>query len=149
MPKRPVTSEPRNAADGGGAAQTRAQKILLVEDDEATAFHRERCLSEAGFVVVMARTAGQARVAFSDSRFNLVLSDVRLPDGNGYELCREFRSQRAETPVILISAVYVEDGSRAAATFAGAADFLGEPVSATALIACVRTHVGAASAPRR
>ena len=127
---------------------TKQQKLLLVEDDEPTAYHRSRSLNDAGFVVITARTAAQARSAFRESGFSLVLCDIKLPDGNGYELCREFRSHSADIPVVLISAVYIDDGARAAATFAGAADFLGEPVPAAALIASVRTHIADSSALR-
>jgi len=116
-------------------------RVLLVEDDEPTAFARSRVLDQEGFTVVQARTLAGARECFKANRFDIALVDVRLPDGNGYQLCRELHMESAEMPVLLISAAYVDDAATAAATFAGACEFLTEPLSAAALAAALARHL--------
>ena len=116
-------------------------KVLIVEDDEATAFRRARELTEAGLAVTAARTVAEAVASFGATRFDIVLADIRLPDGNGYELCRVLRQQRGDVPVILISAAYTDNASQAAATFAGAADFVSEPISGERLVAAIRAQL--------
>ena len=116
-------------------------RVLMVEDDEGTAFRRARRLTDAGLLVTGARTVAEAIASFRAARFDIVLADIRLPDGNGYELCRVLRQQRGDVPVILISAAYTDDASQAAATFAGAADFLSEPISGKSLVAAIRAQL--------
>jgi DNA-binding response OmpR family regulator len=77
----------------------------------------------------------------SRREFDLVLADVCLPDGNGYQLCRTLHEQRADVPIVLISSAYVDDTARTAATFAGAAGFLAEPVSAQILVSTIKSHL--------
>ena len=84
-------------------------KLLLVEDDAAAALHRTRTLTAAGFAVTEARTMAEGAAAFGRMKFHIVLSDIRLPDGNGYELCRTLHRQAPNIPVVLISAAYIDD----------------------------------------
>ena len=113
----------------------------MVEDDEGTAFRRARELTDAGFAVTSTRTVADAVASATATRFDIALVDIRLPDGNGYELCRALHQQCGDVPVILISAAYTDDASQAAATFAGAADFLSEPISAERLVAAIRAQL--------
>ena len=115
--------------------------LLMVEDDEGTAHRRTRELTESGIAVTGSKTVADALARFKATRFDAVLTDIHLPDGNGYELCRALRALRSEVPVILISAAYTDDASRATATFAGAAAFLAEPISGEKLAAAIRAHL--------
>ena len=116
-------------------------KILVVEDDEATAYRREQVLTKAGFTVTASRTMTQGLTAFQNGRFDIALIDIRLPDGNGYEMCRQLRRLAPDVPVVLISAAYPDDAARTAATFAGGAEFVAEPVAPEALVATLRRHL--------
>ena len=138
MPEEPPMP---SSARPGRTVTPRRPTLLMVEDDEGTAYRRTRELSASGIVVTATTTAADALARFKATRFDAVLTDIHLPDGNGYELCRALRAQRAEVPVILISATFMDDASRATATFAGAAAFLTEPISAEELSAAIRAQL--------
>lgn len=116
-------------------------KLLLVEDNAATALLRARTLTAAGFAVTEARTMAEGAAAFAKTKFQIVLCDIRLPDGNGYELCRALQRQAPDIPVVLISAAYVDDAARTTATYAGAVEFLAEPVPPAILVERMRRHI--------
>ena len=59
-------------------------EILLVEDNEGIVMGLEYLLTEQGFSFSHAGTIGKARELLEQKRFDLVLLDVRLPDGNGF-----------------------------------------------------------------
>lgn len=77
--------------------------ILLVEDDSILSFSIEYTLRDEGFALTAVTSLGQARAALERGSFDLVLLDVRLPDGSGYELCREIR-KASSLPVIFLTA---------------------------------------------
>lgn len=76
--------------------------ILLVEDDEALAYGLKYSLEKAELSVIHADTAAAAMEKFGTG-IDLVLLDIMLPDGNGYDLCREMR-QKADIPIIFLTA---------------------------------------------
>lgn len=67
-------------------------RILLVEDDTALATGIEYALTMEGFSVFHAGTLQKAREAARENVFDAVLLDVMLPDGSGYDFCRELRT---------------------------------------------------------
>lgn len=74
-------------------------KILIVEDDKTIALGIEYSLKQEGFQTEVAHDKSSAEKTLQTSEFNLVLLDVSLPDGNGFDLCRTIREQ-GDTPVI-------------------------------------------------
>lgn len=78
--------------------------ILLVEDDYALALGTEYALKSEGYRV---RHAGNIKQAYEllDDSVRLVLLDVMLPDGNGYDFCRDIREQKNYVPIIFLTAV--------------------------------------------
>jgi two-component system cell cycle response regulator DivK len=68
-------------------------RVLIVDDNELNLRLAETLLSRAGFDVALARTAGEARTQLADERrrLDVVLMDLRLPDGNGLDVVREVR----------------------------------------------------------
>lgn len=80
-------------------------KILLVEDDFALAMGTEYALQAEGYEVVKAGNVEAARTAIDNDKPDLVLLDVLLPDGNGYELCKDIRSRGNMVPIIFLTAV--------------------------------------------
>ena len=80
-------------------------KILLVEDDFALAMGTEYALQAEGYEVVKAGNVEAARTAIDNDKPDLVLLDVMLPDGNGYELCKDIRSRGNMVPIIFLTAV--------------------------------------------
>lgn len=65
--------------------------ILIIEDDkmlnEGIAFNLEM----DGFKVISAFSLGEARIKLSNDKVDMIILDVNLPDGNGFEFCREIR----------------------------------------------------------
>ena len=79
-------------------------KILVVEDDLALSAGLCFALDEAGHLTAAAYTCQKARQLLKTDRFDLVILDVNLPDGNGFDLCRECKSSAPERPVIFLTA---------------------------------------------
>jgi DNA-binding response OmpR family regulator len=77
--------------------------ILFVEDDATIAMGVEYSLKQDGFQVSLAYRLEEARDLLKRQPFDLVLLDLGLPDGSGYELCKEIRAVR-DTPIIILSA---------------------------------------------
>ncbi|MPM12215.1 Sensory transduction protein regX3 [bioreactor metagenome] len=77
--------------------------ILLVEDDLSLIEGLEFSLRKNGFAVTVCRTVGEALATLSKQAFDLLLLDLTLPDGSGFELCRAAR-QSSRVPVIFLTA---------------------------------------------
>ena len=80
------------------------EKILVLEDDLALSAGLCFELDSAGYLTVAAYNCQKARQLLSGERFDLALLDVNLPDGNGFDLCREFKARQPELPVIFLTA---------------------------------------------
>ena len=78
-------------------------KILLVEDDAALRGALEELLCREGYDVVKASNVRTAREGL-DATADLVILDVGLPDGDGVELCRCWRSEGVQTPILFLTA---------------------------------------------
>ena len=79
-------------------------KILVVEDDLALSAGLCFALDEAGHLTAAAYTCQKARQLLKTGRFDLVILDVNLPDGNGFDICRECKSSAPKLPVIFLTA---------------------------------------------
>ncbi len=78
-------------------------KILLVEDDTALRLALEELLRRENYAVVSCAGAKQARSALTED-IQLVMLDVTLPDGDGVGLCRDWRAQGIQTPILFLTA---------------------------------------------
>ena len=78
-------------------------KILFVEDDLPLALGIEYTLKQEGFDVIHAKNLNEAREQYKNNEFNIILLDVMLPDGSGYEFCKEVRVN-SEIPIIFMTA---------------------------------------------
>lgn len=78
-------------------------KILLVEDNDAIIMGLEYLLTQEGYQVVTARSVGEAEVFLAREDCSLVLLDIALPDGNGFELCRRIKGN-SKIPVVFLTA---------------------------------------------
>ena len=76
--------------------------ILLVEDDRTLAVALEYALKNEGFTVEWASTIKAATDAFAQGQFDLIILDIMLPDGSGYDLCQEIRKQ-SNVPIIFLT----------------------------------------------
>ena len=127
-------AEPLNA--------TRAHVILAVEDEPLNRRLLRAVLEPAGYEVVEAPTLDDARDWLASRLPDLILLDLRLPDGDGLSLAREVR-QRSDTAAVRIVAATanalpeVPDEAREA----GCNGFLTKPISPARLLAEVRDQL--------
>ena len=78
-------------------------KILLVEDDAALRGALEELLCREGYDVIKSCNVSSARSAMN-SEVDLVMLDVGLPDGDGVSLCRQWRDEGVQTPILFLTA---------------------------------------------
>lgn len=78
-------------------------KILLVEDDSALREALEELLCREGYDVETASNVHSARESMN-RKIDLVMLDVGLPDGDGVALCRQWRSEGVQTPILFLTA---------------------------------------------
>ena len=78
-------------------------KILLVEDDTALRGALEELLCREGYEVIKAFGVKSAQSAMNTD-IDLVMLDVGLPDGDGVSLCRQWRSEGVQTPILFLTA---------------------------------------------
>jgi len=81
----------------------KTNKILLVEDDLSLIDGLIYSLEKSGFSVAVARTVKEAFAAYKNEEYDLILLDVTLPDGLGFEVCSYIR-ERSAVPVIFLTA---------------------------------------------
>lgn len=110
--------------------------ILLVEDDSVLAFSIEYTLKNDGFRVVKASKLEEARKAFSENAFDLILLDIMLPDGNGYDFCREIR-KTSGIPIIFLTACD-EEVNVVTGLDMGADDYITKPFRIKELISRIK-----------
>ncbi len=80
------------------------ESILLVEDNDAVAFGLQYALVKEGYEMLRAATAKEARSVVTRSSFDLIILDIRLPDGNGFDLGRDFRAAGLRMPILMLTA---------------------------------------------
>ena len=78
-------------------------KLLVVEDNETILLGLEYLLREEGYEVVSASNYRKAEELLGQDIFDLILLDITLPDGDGYELCRKIKHEQ-DVPVIFLTA---------------------------------------------
>ena len=115
------------------------QKILLVEDDFALAMGTEYALQAEGYVVVHASNLANAREALTQD-FDLILLDVMLPDGTGYDLCKEIRQKNILVPVIFLTAV-AEEVNVVQGLELGADDYVAKPYRVKELLSRIAANI--------
>ncbi len=115
-------------------------RVLVVDDIPANVKLLEARLSAEYFDVVTASSGADALAACERAECDIVLLDVMMPGLDGFEVCRQLKSNPAthHIPVVMVTALD-QPSDRVAGLQAGADDFLTKPVSDTALIARVKS----------
>lgn len=119
-------------------------RVLLVEDNADTAHSTAAALEELGHAVYVAGTAAEALRLASGHSFDLVVSDLGLPDGSGHELMRQLRHRHGLRGIAFSGYGQVEDVRRS--LDAGFSRHLTKPVSMERLVEAVDVTLGEASA---
>jgi DNA-binding response OmpR family regulator len=114
--------------------------ILLIEDDPAIAESLTEGLGQEGYGVRWEST-GAAGIAYArDKNPHLVVLDVRLPDGSGFDVCREMRRLGLRQPVLILT-VQGSEVDKVLGLEMGADDYLTKPYKLRELVARVRALI--------
>jgi two-component system, NtrC family, response regulator AtoC len=109
------------------------QKTILIIDDEKTIrWSLGEALSTSGYETVEADTAAGGIAKFRDASPDLVLLDMKLPDGSGQDVLKTIKGEDPAVPVIMMTA-YAEVETAVEAMKSGAYDFVAKPYSAEKL----------------
>ena len=111
-------------------------QLLIVDDDHNTLASLARAFRLAGHEATIADSAARALELVRESRFDLIFSDVVMPDKDGIALLSEIRGMGVTTPVVMISGQATLDMA-VRATRLGALDFLEKPLSTEKLLLTV------------
>ena len=104
------------------------ERILVIDDDPGFRELLAAILSDEGYEVESGGSIGDALRLGAARQYNLVISDLRLPDGSGIEVLRWFSEQAPNVPVIMITAFGTFE-SAVEAVKLGAEDYLGKPLN--------------------
>jgi len=120
--------------------------ILVVDNVPANLELAQSIFEPLGFHVMLADNVTVAMAMAKQTRPDLVLSDVNMPEGTGFDLARQIKadSDLRQVPVVLISATLPRDISSDAARAAGAAKFLRRPIDPIVLLEEVESCLKAA-----
>jgi DNA-binding response OmpR family regulator len=110
--------------------------VLLVEDEESITEPLQEALAREGFAASVARTAAEALRLAQAEPHDVVLLDVMLPDGSGFDVCRELR-RTSTVPIIMVTA-RGEEADRIVGLELGADDYVTKPFSAREVVARIR-----------
>ena len=121
-------------------------KILIVEDDAAFGAMLQSWFDRNGFEALLLSSVESAKRELIKSDFNLVLTDLRLPDGDGIMLLAWIKERMTNLPVIIMTG-YAEVQSAVSAIKLGAFDFLEKPVNPSVLKQKIEQAVRAGQAP--
>jgi two-component system response regulator RegX3 len=123
----------------------RKRTILLVEDEPTITEPLAESLGREGFETKIAVTAAEALELAARLKPDLVLLDVMLPDGSGFDVCRELR-QSSQVPIIMLTA-RGEEADRVVGLELGADDYIVKPFSAREVAARIRAVLRRVDAP--
>ncbi|GAA3528775.1 heavy metal response regulator transcription factor [Zobellella aerophila] len=113
-------------------------KLLIIEDEMKTGDYLQRGLSEAGFVVDLARSGLDGHHQAMVEPYDLIILDVMLPDVDGWRIVQSLRDEGKQMPLLFLTARdSVED--RVKGLELGADDYLVKPFAFSELLARVRT----------
>ena len=111
-------------------------KILLLEDDLSLINGLSFAFKKQGFELNIARTLKEADALWADGRYDLLVLDVSLPDGTGFEFCKRVR-QVSKVPIIFLTASD-EETSIIMGLDMGGDDYITKPFGTGELLARVR-----------
>lgn len=126
------------------------ERILVVEDDLVLSTGLCFELDAAGYATQAAYNCKKAKYLLGQEKFSLVILDVNLPDGNGFELCRKIKENDSDIPVIFLTANDLEEDVLSGYDL-GAEDYITKPFRMPILLRRVEVALrhGAAASERQ
>lgn len=111
--------------------------ILLVEDDTFLREGLVELLTNESYKITAAENANKAKTYLNMTDFDLVVLDVRLPDGSGLDICREIRADGKTMPVLFLTACD-DENEIVAGLDSGADDYVTKPFGIKVLLSRIR-----------
>lgn len=111
--------------------------ILIVEDDITFSLMLTTWLGKKGFVVRSSSSVSDAKRRLGEEAFDLVISDLRLPDSDGIDLLKWLKSTHPSLPLIMMTS-YAEIQTAVQAMKLGAADYIAKPLNPDELLGKIR-----------
>ncbi len=112
-------------------------KLLIIEDDSAVAQSLQEGLEHEGYTVVW-KASGQDGVQYArEHNPHLIVLDVRLPDGSGFDFCRQMRQLKLRQPILMLT-VQRDEIDKVLGLEMGADDYMTKPFSLRELLSRVR-----------
>ena len=102
--------------------------ILILEDDITFSLMLKTWLGRKGFEVSSVSSVSDARSRIEDASFDLILSDLRLPDGDGIDLLKWIKENNFVIPLIMMTS-YAEIQTAVQAIKLGASDYIAKPLN--------------------
>lgn len=115
--------------------------ILLVEDNPETVNETRGILEYHGFRVTVCGTIAAAREVVRETTPRMIILEGSLPDGSGFDFCRELHTEYGYNPPIFLHTALGGDENMKAGYMAGCADYLVKPVDMAILPLKVRTYL--------
>ncbi|TCS35181.1 PAS domain S-box-containing protein [Paucimonas lemoignei] len=115
-------------------------RILNVDDSDAARYAKTRILQRAGFEIIEACSGGEAIAKAQSEQPDLILLDVKLPDINGFDVCKQIKQNPITEQILILqtSASFVGSLDKVRALEGGADNYLVEPVDPEELVANVK-----------
>lgn len=107
---------------------------LLIEDDASVRTLVRAVLEKDGSTVQQAQTAAEGEELAFNNQYDIIILDLGLPDGDGFEICKEIRDHEITTPVLILSAEQETD-VKVKCLKVGADDYLTKPFNTEELLA--------------
>ena len=117
---------------------TMCNKILLIEDDVALAIPLGDYFRDHGLEVFHAGTAGEGAALYREKSPDLIVLDVVLPDGDGFQVMEKVRQTDFSTPVILMTGTAYSTKRQIQGYASGAINFMQKPVIPQAMLSLIR-----------
>ena len=114
--------------------------ILIVEDDITFSLMLTTWLGKKGFVVRSSSSVSDAKRRLGEEAFDLVISDLRLPDSDGIDLLKWLKSTHSSLPLIMMTS-YAEIQTAVQAMKLGAADYIAKPLNPDELLGKIKELV--------
>lgn len=114
--------------------------ILIVEDDITFSLMLTTWLGKKGFVVRSSSSVSDAKRRLGEEAFDLVISDLRLPDSDGIDLLKWLKSTHPSLPLIMMTS-YAEIQTAVQAMKLGAADYIAKPLNPDELLGKIKELV--------
>lgn len=112
-------------------------RLLLVEDDRRLGEILHKSITRGGHAIDWVKSARSALTVFDPETHEVILLDLSLPDGDGMDVVKQIRENKAETPIIIISSRDSVD-EKVQGLNTGADDYLTKPISAREILAKLR-----------